>query len=98
MLKSNIETILDNYPEAVAKAKAQWQKAGLDREKVEAGLFIRYRLENPQSTATEIKALINNSNDRYEAVLQEISFEMAYNALYETLMAAKVDAKLRTAY
>lgn len=94
----NTDQILETYPDIVAQAKAQWQTATLRREEMEAKLYREFKQIGPEFTATEIKALINSDARRSQAVEVEISFEQVYNAKYETLMCAKKDAQLRTAY
>lgn len=94
----DIESRLDALPDEVADAKAQWQKSTLLRELEEAKLYRVIKAENPDRTATEIKHLINEAKERYDAVMIEISFEQIYNSKYEILMALKTKAKLRTAF
>jgi hypothetical protein len=95
---AGIEKTLEDFPDIVAQALLRWRKSTLDREKVEAMLYLKFKAESGDRTATELRALINNSDERYEAVLQEISFESVYNAKNETLLAAKKLASLRTAF
>lgn len=93
-----LEEALEKLPEIVSQCLLNWRKATLDRERIEATLYLVFRGDNPERTATELKALINKSDERYEAVLAEISFESIYNAKNETLLAAKKLASLRTAF
>lgn len=98
MIQSNLEVIFETYPELVAEAKEQWQKATLDREIVESALYMKFKHLDLDRSATELKHLVNADPLRRDAVLVENSFERQYNAKYETLLCAKKDASLRTAY
>lgn len=95
---SQIEETLERSPDEVAKALFEWRRATLDRESLEARLYLRFKAQNPDITATELKARVNESDERYQAVLQEITLESTYNAKQETLLAAKKIASLRTAF
>lgn len=94
---SDIEAVLESGPEETAQALLNWRKSTLEREKIEAELYIEFK-SGGDRTATEIRALINKSQRRYEAVLEEITFESVYNAKNETLLSAKKLASLRTAF
>lgn len=98
MSNVDLEKALAEGPDLVAKALLDWRKATLDRERVEATLYGRFKAEDSERSATEIKYLIHNSQERYQAVLMEISCESVYNAKNETLLAAKKLASLRTAF
>jgi len=97
MSNESLEKQLEELPDIVAKSLLNWRKSTLDRERAEANLYMQFKSEGDR-TATEIRALINRSQERYEACLAEISFESVYNAKLETLMAAKKLASLRTAF
>ncbi len=98
ILNNELEDKLLQLPDEVAQAKADWEMATLLREKTEAKLYLMFRVQYPEATATELKARINNSEDRSMAVENEVQREQIYNAKYETLMALKRQASLRTAY
>lgn len=95
---SDIEQSLDTLPDQVASALERWRISTLDREKCEALLYAQFKGEGKDRTATEIRSLIHADERRYNAVLDEIKMEASYNRLYETLMACKKKADLRTAY
>lgn len=97
-MNSDLENALEILPEQVSRALLNWRKATLDREKLEGLLYIRLKAENADRTATELKALINSDQGRYEAVLAEISFESVFKLKEESLMAKKKEASLRTAF
>ncbi len=94
----DIEKSLEELPEKVSKALEYWRIKTLDREKIEALLYTRFKIENDGASATEIKAMINASADRYTAVLEEIRAEASYQLLYEKLLCSKRAASLRTAF
>lgn len=98
MISSVLERQLEELPQQVANALLQWRTATLQREKLEAKLYLEFKAKDPESTATTLKAMINGSDERYQAVLIEASFESAYTAKYETLLAAKHLARLREAF
>lgn len=92
----DLQKALDELPERVAKALRVWRIATLDREKEEAKLYIAAKGADKEKTATEIKAIINDSKSRYDASLAEIMAETNYQELYEILMATKLKVRLRT--
>ena len=98
MIQSDLEQALESLPEEVSKALLNWRKATLDREKLEASIYLQYKAENEKATATDLKHMVNKSNARYEHVLAEISFESVFKLKEETLMARKKEASLRTAF
>jgi hypothetical protein len=97
-MNSALEQALDKLPQEVSDALLQWRKATLDRERVESRIYSRLKMEDPSRTATEMKHLLNADQERYEAVLQEITFESVYKLKEESLMAKKKEASLRTAF
>ena len=94
---ASLENDLETLPDEVATALQLWRISTLDRERTEAILHARFKAEE-ERTATEVKALINASPERYQAVLNEIKAESEYTRLYERLMGAKKLASLRTAF
>jgi hypothetical protein len=98
LIASDLEEALETLPEVVAQCLLNWRKATLDREKTEASLYLQFKGLDAGKTATEIKAMIHESKERYEAVLSEISCESVYTAKYETLLAMKHKARLREAF
>lgn len=94
----DIEGDLEKLPDQVAEALQLWRVATLNREKLEAVLYAGFKGNDPQRTATEIKACINASESRYNSVLEEIKCETEYTRLYEKLLSAKKRASLRTAF
>ena len=97
-IDQSLEEALDNLPDKVADELIKWRTATLEREKVESLLYLKFKGEDGGRTATEIKALVNSSDERYKANLAEAQAEANYERLYEGLMAAKKKADLRTAY
>ena len=98
MSDQDTEAILLNFPDLVADALIKWREATLAREKTEALLYLSFKGQDTDRSATEIKAMINSSESRFKDVLTEIQAEGEYNRLYEKLLGAKKIASLRTAY
>lgn len=93
-----IEHILEAFPDKVADALIEWRQSSLMREKEEALLYLNFKGQDTERSATEIKAMVNSSEGRYQAVLRELRAEGEYNRLYEKLLGAKKIASLRTAF
>ncbi len=97
-MNSALESALEELPQQVADALLEWRKATLSRERLEAITYLNFKSEFPDMTATEIKAKVNSSQERYDAVLKEVTFESIYKAKEETLLAKKKEASLRSAF
>ena len=95
---SQLEEALERGPDEVADALELWRTATLNREKTEAILYLRFKGEDKERSATEIKALVHSDSLRYSDVLREIKAESGYERLYERLLANKKRADLRTAF
>jgi len=93
----NLEMALENLPDLIADSLEKWRTATLDREKTEALLHARFKGEDPDRKANDIKCLINTSDERYQACLKEIKAEAEYQRRYEKLMGIKRLVSLRTA-
>lgn len=98
MIKSELEIKLDELPEKVAEALEDWRLKTLERERVEALLYIQYAGEDLKRTATMIKAKIHSDEKRSKAVVEEIQAERKYTFLYERLLALKKEVSMRTAF
>jgi len=94
----NLEEFLQELPDKVADALSAWRIATLQREKVEAMLHLRLKAEGEKMSVGDLKAAINNNQERYDMMLKEILAESEYNRLYEKLLSAKKRASLRTAF
>lgn len=94
----DLDEALNNLPDDVADALEKWRTATLEREKVEALLYISCRGRSDKITISEIKSIINSDERRYAAVLEEIKAEATYTRLYERLLSMKKRASLRTAF
>ena len=92
------ERALEELPEKVGEALMAWRKATLNRERVEALALLRFKAEDRERPATEIKALVHSDAERYQSVLDEIVAEGLYTKLLETLLSAKKIASIRTAF
>lgn len=95
---NDIDQALETLPDQVADALTAWRMATLEREKTEALLHLKFKGEDKERTATEIKAMVQSSGARDIAVVKEIKAEGQYTLLMERLMAAKKRASLRTAF
>lgn len=95
---AQLESDLETLPDIVADTLIHWRKQSLIREKFEALAYLKFKGEDKDRTATEIKALVNSDEDRYQAMLNEIVAEGEYTRVYEKLLSAKKLAGLRTAY
>lgn len=98
MSNQDVEQGLNELPDQVAAALEAWKTKTLECEKCEALLYLEFRAINDGKTATDIKAMVNASEIRFQAVLSELQSEAAYTRLYEKLMSVKKLASLRTAY
>ena len=98
ILNTDTEEALESLPDLVADALEDWRRATLMREKEEALLYLRFKGEDNERSATEIKALVHSSDSRYLACLDELKAESKYERLYERLMSKKKIADLRTAF
>lgn len=98
LINTDLEDSLSQLPDKVADALQKWRIATLEREKCEALLYMGFKGGQVDRTATEIKALINGSGERYSCVLDEIKAESEYVRLNEKLMAIKKEMSMRTAF
>lgn len=96
--KDQIEDQLDTLPDQVADALSAWRIATLQREKIEAMLHLRLKAGEEKLSVGDMKAAINNNQERYDMMLKEILAETEYQRLYEKLLSAKKRASLRTAF
>jgi hypothetical protein len=94
----NLEEILSELPEIVADKLQDWRMKTLERERVEAILYLKFKGDGEKRTQDELKAMVKEDGGRYQAVLNEIKAESAYNLVYERLLCAKKKASLRTAF
>lgn len=98
MIASQLEEQLEKLPDIVADSLVVWREITLQREKMEALLYLSVKAQSPDDSATQIKAKINSSDERFQAVLKEIKAEGNYKRLEERLLCAKKLASLRTAF
>jgi hypothetical protein len=94
----NIEETLLELPERIQKALMNWEEAILKLEEKEAKLFLEFKEEDPSRLPGEIKARIALNKERHDLRMMESTAKANYKAVYETLMAAKRRASLRTAF
>lgn len=94
----NIEETLLDLPDRIKKSLMDWEEAILKLEEKEAKLFLQFKEEDPSRLPSEIKARIALDKERHDLRMAESTAKADYKATYETLMAAKRRASLRTAF
>ena len=97
---AQLEADLEKLPTEVGEALLEWRKQTLEREKQEALLYLKFKndADGEKRTVTEIEALVESSEERYNSRLIEALAEAAYHKKLETLLCAKKMADLRTAF
>jgi hypothetical protein len=98
LTNADIDRTLNETPDLIANALETWRMATLEREKIEALLYLQFKGDGEKRTADELKAMVRSDGSRYRVVLDEIKAESEYTRLYERLLAAKKAASLRTAF
>lgn len=93
-----IEENLGELPDQVADALERWRLSSLEREKLEALLYLRFKGGEGKKTSDEIKAMVRSDGERYTACLTELKAEANHQRLYERLLSFKRLASLRTAF
>ena len=95
---ADLEKSLEELPDKVADALLAWRRTTLEREKLEAILFLRFKGGEFKRTGSEIEAMVQSDGGRFEACLNEAKAESDYRRLDERLMSWKKLASLRTAF
>jgi hypothetical protein len=95
---AGLEQSLDQLPDLVADALQAWRLASLEREKLEALLYLRFKGGEGKKTSDEIKAMVRSDGERYTKCLAELLAETNYQRLLERLYSVKKLAALRTAF
>lgn len=95
---SQIADALEKLPDQVADSLLSWRRATLEREKLEAILFLRFKGGEFKRTGSEIEAMVQSDGGRFEACLNEAKAESEYNRLNERLLSFKKLASLRVAF
>ena len=102
MNDSEIQMILETYPDKVAEALGKFKTATVDRERLAAKLFLKIKAEaetnKEKMPIDEIKARVRADETHYRACLDEIIAESEYTAVYEKLLAAKRESGMRAAF
>lgn len=100
LTNKEINDILTDFPDLIAKAESDWKTAKVERERIEALAYFRLKAECAGAKVTEAwlanKVLVDD--DVHRAKLDEIVKEAEHSRLYEKLMCAKKIAQLRTAF
>ncbi|MBK6881280.1 MAG: hypothetical protein IPN65_03910 [Elusimicrobia bacterium] len=95
-----LEGELSSLPDLVADALAVWKKAEADKRREAARLYLMFKakLAGRETTATELRAMVDNDEGYYIMCLDCVTAESAHVRLYEKLMAAKRAASMRAAF
>jgi hypothetical protein len=98
--KFEIEKILSTYPDKIAVAKEELERALLEVKRISSFRYLQLQAENAEKriSSTDLKYMVNSSDDVYKAELERIVKESNYLKLYETLMCVKKIASLREAF
>lgn len=94
----DLEKALSELPDQVAASLQEWRVATLTRQKVDALLYAKFKLNDEKRTATDLKYLVSADEDHFKATLEEIEKESAYTRVYERLLSIKKAASLRVAF
>lgn len=97
-MNDDLESDLERGPDAIAKALKNWRFATYQRKKKEGLLYAEFRLRDPNRNSTELKHLINCSDELYPLIEAEVIAEAEYKRVEEKHLANKRRAGLRTAY
>jgi len=65
-----------------------------DRTRIEAQRYLQFKKEAEKRTTEEIKAMVLDDNEVYQAGLNESVAEAEYNSLIEKLRVAKGEQRL----
>lgn len=100
LTNAELNRILTDFPDLIATAEAEFKKARVERERLEALAYFRLKVETAEIKVTEkwLENKVRTDDEVHKAKLDEIVKESEYNRLYEKLMCAKKMAALRTAY
>lgn len=95
-----LEGELSTLPDQVADALAVWKKAEADKRRESARLYLTFKakLAGRETTAAELRAMVDNDEGYYKMCLDCVASESSYVRLYERLMAAKRADSLRAAF
>jgi hypothetical protein len=99
---AEIEKQLEELPDKVADALLVWRKCTIERETVEARLFVekkKFALSGGGPAGDDyIKSLVRSEDSRRDACECEAAAEAMHQRLYERLMGAKRSAAVRAAF
>lgn len=97
-----IEEALEKLPDEVADALLVWRRATIERETVEARLFVekkRYAMSGGGPSGDDfIKALVRCEDSRKIACECEAAGEAIWSRKYERLLGLKRASAIRTAF
>lgn len=100
LTNKDINDILTDFPDLIAKAESDWKTAKVERERIEALAYFRLKAECAGAKVTEawLTNKVRVDDEVHKAKLDEIVRESEYNRLYERLMSCKRLAQLRSAF
>lgn len=102
LTNAQVEEQLEELPDKVAEALLVWRKATIERETVEAILFVEKKKAALASGGPAgddyIKSLVRSDENRRAACECEAAAESIHCRLYERLLGAKRQAAVRAAF
>jgi len=100
MERSDLQDLLDTYPDKVADAERDWGVAEIMERQTWAKFYSLYRTQLADKKPTEkvIDAMIWQTPEYVQAAMDEKIKKSEHTRHYERLMATKKQSNLRTAY
>ena len=95
---AELESELQEAPEAVSKAFETWRNAEESLKRHEALKHIDIKAKNPEMTSTDVKAHVTASDDIFQERLEVIKLEAEYTKLSLRHLADKKRASFRTQF
>lgn len=93
-----MEESLNQLPDLVADSLLEWRKATIDRQKILAVTYLKFRGELEKRTVSEIEAMVDKDDACYKAKLDEAVKEAEHTRLLERLYAVKRTLAARAAF
>jgi hypothetical protein len=100
MERSEMENVIETYPDLIAEAQSRYELAEEERKMIYANKYYTLTLEhsNQKTTTKFIEAMILRDPEHHSAKIKEIMAHEEYTRLNEKLMAAKKLCDHRTAF
>lgn len=93
-----VESIMESLPDEIESALVDWKKKVIERKSLSATLYLKFKEQDRDRSATEIKALVESHPDWKRISEEEAIAEGKHSGLYEKLMTLKKITSQRTAY